>query len=105
MHLFEFSTLLYLSFHAIAGILLFISIMGIPGNPDETKPRVKLILKVAGFFLVVAWRGLPALAVASILAFLFHYDAWGKMMSYLSLGIGFALFVSLVLYYSHQSKA
>lgn len=104
MHIFQLTTLLYLSLHALAYVLMFVSIMGIPGNPDATKSRIKFLLKLGDIFLLMAWKGIPVLAVASILAFFFHYDLMGKIMSCLSLGIGLSLFLTLVLYYTNSSK-
>ena len=103
MHLFKLSTLLYLSFHALAFVMLFVSVMGTPGNPDESKLIIKLILQIWSIFLVIAWEGLPYLLVGSLLAFFFHYDTIGKIISCISLGISTVLFLSVVLYYSLQS--
>jgi len=104
MHLFEYTTLFYLSFHALAFVLLFVSVMGIPGQPDETKTHIKLLLKIWNVLLLIAWKGLYALAIAGVAAFFFHYDTIGKILSCISLGIGLALFITVVAYYSSQTK-
>lgn len=99
MHLFHPTTLLYLSFHALAFVLLFVSVMGIPGKPDERKAISRLLLKTWNIGLLLAWRGIPALAVAALLAFFLHYDVLGKIISCTSLALGSVLFLSALGYY------
>jgi len=103
MHLFNSKILLYLSFNVIGYVFMFISIMGIPGNPDENKPGTKLLTKVMGVLLVIAWKGIPFLLFASVVAFYFKYFLVGKFCSIISLSLGLGNFLTLVGIYRTQS--
>ena len=104
MHLFDSTPLVYLCLHLIAFALAFMSIMGIPGNPDENKPFNKKLFKVWNVLILFAWKGLPSLFAAALLAFFFHYDTVAKIICCISFGIGLGLFSTVILYYSRQSK-
>jgi hypothetical protein len=99
MHLFQWPTLLYLSFHLIAGLLLMVSVLGIPGKLDDTKPVVKKISSVFSILLSISWIGIKWVFIASLVAFFFHQLLIGKILSILNLGLGLSLFISLVLLY------
>ena len=98
MHIFNGENLLYLSFHAIGFLFCFISVLGIPGNIDET-PITKLVEKIADYFMLVAWYGIPYLLVGSVIAFYFDFTIIGKIMSIISLTSGLGLFISMVVLY------
>lgn len=94
--------LLYLSFNAIGYLFLLITIMGTPGNLDPDKPGTKFLIKLADFLLLVAWKGMPVLLIASIAAFCFKYPFVGKLSSILGLSIGLALFLTMIGIYKTQ---
>lgn len=104
MHLFKAKILLYLSFHLIGYLFLFISIMGIPGNPDEKKPGTKFLTKLGGILLLIAWKGIPVLLFASVVAFYFQYLFVGKICSFTSLLLGLGVFLTLIGIYTVQSR-
>ncbi|MDB5256776.1 MAG: hypothetical protein JWM14_1471 [Chitinophagaceae bacterium] len=104
MHLFDTTPLIYIGLNLLAFALVFFSIMGIPGNPDANNPWTKKLFKVWDIFLLIAWKGFPALFVVTLLAFCFHYDTIGKITACLSLCIGFILFSTVIMYYARQSK-
>ena len=99
MHLFQYPILLYLSFHAIAGLLTLVSIFGIPGHWDETNPRVKKIGYVYSLLLRTTFVGLKWVFLASIVAFYFQYLLIGQVLSIVNLVLSLSLFISLVLLY------
>lgn len=103
MHLFKANILLYLSFNIIGYVFMFISIMGIPGNPDENKPGTKFLTKLGGILLSIAWKGIPVLLFASVVAFYFHYLLIGKLCSITSLSLGLGIFLTLIGLYMTQS--
>lgn len=103
MHLFNSKILLYLSFNVIGYVFMFISVMGTPGMLDEEKPGAKLIIKLMGILLPVAWKGIPFLLIASVVAFYFQYILVGKICSIISLSLGLALFVAQIGLYRTQS--
>jgi len=103
MHLFQAKILLYLSFNLIGYVLMFISIMGIPGNPDLEKSGTKLLSKLMSVLLVAAWKGIPVLLFASVVAFYFQYLFVGKFCSIASLSLGLGVFLTLVGIYAMQS--
>jgi hypothetical protein len=103
MHLFTTKILLYLSFNVIGYLFMFISIMGMPGMPDEEKPGAKLLIKLMGVLLPVAWKGIPFLLIASVVAFYFQYLLVGKICSIISMSLGLALFLMQVGLYRTQS--
>ena len=103
MHLFSSKILLYLSFNVIGYVFMFISIMGTPGMLDEEKPGAKFLIKLMGVLLPVAWKGIPFLLIASVVAFYFQYILVGKICSITSLSLGLALFVAQIGLYRTQS--
>ncbi|MDB5271869.1 MAG: hypothetical protein JWO58_236 [Chitinophagaceae bacterium] len=104
MSAFNFSTFLYLSLHLVAFALLFVSVMGIPGNPDESNKKMAGLIKLWGGLLLIGWKGIPLLLPAALIAFYFQYDIFGKILSMLSLTLGFFLFLVTALYYFIQNK-
>lgn len=104
MHLFNAKILLYLSFNGIGYLFMFISIMGTPGMLNEAKPGAKLIIKLMGILLPVAWKGIPFLLIASVVAFYFKYLLVGKICSITSLSLGFALFLAQIGLYRTQAR-
>lgn len=103
MHLFKAGILLYISFNVIGYVFMFISVLGTPGNLDEDKPGTKLLIKLMGILLPVAWKGLPILLFASVVAFYFQYDLVGKLCSIISLLLGLGVFIAMVAIYRTQS--
>ncbi len=99
MHLIEWNILFYLSFHVIGGLLAMASALGIPGNMDDTKPLVKKLSTLFNILLNLGWSGIPLLLLGSLVAFYFEEDMIGKTLSFISLGLGLALFSSLVALY------
>jgi hypothetical protein len=103
MHLFTTKILLYLSFNIIGYVFMFVSILGTPGMLDEEKPGAKLIVKLMGVLLPVAWKGIPVLLFASVAAFYFKYILVGKICSITSLSLGLALLLAQIGLYRTQS--
>ncbi|MDF2456859.1 MAG: hypothetical protein K0R51_2852 [Cytophagaceae bacterium] len=99
MHIFEWHNLIYLFLHLIAGLCLLVSVLGIPGNLEDTNPSVKKISAVYGILLRISWIGIKWVFAASLAAFFFHQSLIGIILSILNLGLGLSLFVSLVLLY------
>lgn len=83
---------------------MFISVMGTPGNLNEDKPGTKLLVKIIGILLPVAWKGLPVLLFASVAAFYFHYDLVGKLCSIISLLLGLGVLLTMIGIYRTQSR-
>jgi hypothetical protein len=96
MPLFKLRTFLYLSFHAIGFLFVLISIMGIPGDMGPEKRVVKFLMKLLDFLFPVAWAGIPILLVAAVIAFYFDYAFAGKLCSIVSLSLGLALFLTMI---------
>jgi hypothetical protein len=103
MHLFTTKILLYLSLNVIGYLFMFISILGTPGNPDQERPGTKFLTKLIDFLLLLAWKGIPVLLIASVAAFYFQYPVAGKLCSVSGLLIGLALFVTMMAMYKLQS--
>lgn len=103
MHLFNAKLLLYLSFNALGYVFMFISIMGTPGILNEDKPGTKKLIKLMGILLPVAWKGMPLLLFASIVAFYFQYFLVGKLCSITSLSLGVGVFLIQIGIYRTQS--
>jgi hypothetical protein len=103
MHLFNTKVLLYLFFNVIGYVFMFISIMGTPGMLNEEKPGTKLFIKLMGILLPVAWKGLPFLLFASVIAFYFQYFLVGKICSITSMSLGLALLLAQIGLYRTQS--
>ncbi len=99
MHLFQFKYLVYLLLNLAACFFLFASVMGIPGNPDETNSKQKFILNLWGKLLTVGFKGIPILTGMAFLAFLFHYEETGKIFSYLNFAFGGSLMILVIMYY------
>lgn len=104
MHLFNSNILLYLSFNVIGYVFMFISIMGTPGMLDEEKPGTKFFIKLMGILLPVAWKGIPILLFASVVAFYFKYFLIGKICSIVSLSLGLGLFLGQIGIYRTQAR-
>jgi|GEM_PF-1696967 len=103
MHLFKAKILLYLSFNLIGYLFMFISIMGTPGDLDQEKPGTKLLIKLMDILLPAAWKGIPILLFASVVAFYFHYLLIGKICATTSLLLGLGVFLTLIGIYALQS--
>jgi hypothetical protein len=103
MHLFKPKILLYLSFNVIGYVFMFISIMGTPGTLDQEKPGTKSLIKLMDILLPVAWKGIPFLLFASVVAFYFQYFLVGKFCSITSLSLGLGVFLTLIGIYRTQS--
>jgi hypothetical protein len=104
MHLFKASILLYISFNVIGYVFMFISVMGTPGMLNQEKRGTKLLIKVMDILLPVAWKGIPILLFASVVAFYFQFLPVGKICSITSLLLGLGVFLTLVGIYGAQSK-
>jgi hypothetical protein len=103
MHLFKAKILLYISFNVIGYLFMFISIMGTPGRLDQEKPATKWLVKFMDILLPVAWKGIPVLLFASVVAFYFQYDLVGKLCSITSLSLGFGILLTMIGIYWTQS--
>lgn len=103
MHLFKANILLYLSFNVIGYLFMFISVMGTPGVLNEEKPGTKFFIKLMGILLPVAWKGMPFLLLASVVAFYFRYDLIGKLCSITSLSLGVGVLLTMIGIYRTQS--
>jgi hypothetical protein len=103
MHLFTTKILLYLSFNVIGYLFMFISIMGTPGTLNEEKSGTKLLIKLMGILLPVAWKGIPYLLLVSVVAFYFQYLLIGRLCSIASLLLGMGVFLTMVGIYRTQS--
>jgi len=104
MHLFKANILLYLSFNGIGYLFMFISIMGTPGMLNEEKPGTKFFIKLMGILLPVAWKGMPYLLVASVIAFYFQYSFVGRLCSITSLLLGLGLLLGQIGIYRTQAR-
>lgn len=104
MHLFKASILFYLSFNVIGYVFMFISVMGTPGMLDEEKPGTKSLIKLMGILLPAAWKGIPVLLFASVVAFYFQFLLVGKLISITSLSLGLGVFLAMVGIYITQSR-
>lgn len=82
---------------------MFISIMGTPGMLNEEKPGTKLFIKLMGILLPVAWKSMPVLLFASIVAFYFQYFLVGKVCSIASLSIGLGVLLTQIGVYRTQA--
>lgn len=103
MHLFKAKILLYLSFNVIGYVFMFISIMGTPGTLNEEKRGTKSLLKLMDILLPAAWKGIPFLLFASVVAFYFKFLLVGKICSITSLSLGLGVFLTLIAIYKTQS--
>jgi hypothetical protein len=99
MHLFQLKTLLYLSLHGIGFVFCFIAAMGIPGQLDTDIPLIKNLSKLLDILFNLAFSGIPILFFASMIAFYFHKMILGKTLCILSMSLGLAVFISLVVLY------
>jgi hypothetical protein len=104
MHLFKARILFYLSLNVIGYLFMFISIMGIPGNLDKEKPGTNLLIKLMGILLPAAWKGMPVLLFASVVAFYFQYFLVGILCSITSLVLGLGVFLAMIGIYWMQSR-
>ncbi|MBO9201782.1 MULTISPECIES: hypothetical protein [Niastella] len=103
MHLFKGNILFYLSFNVMGYVFLFISIMGTPGTLDEEKRGTKLLVKGLGILLPAAWKGIPILLFASVVAFYFQFLLVGKLCSITSLSLGLGVLLGMIGIYITQS--
>ena len=103
MHIFKAKILLYLSFSVIGYFFMFISILGTPGSLDEGRPGTKFLLKLMDFLLPLAWKGIPLLLLAAVLAFSLQHSFAGKLCSILGLALGLGVFLTMVGIYAVQS--
>jgi hypothetical protein len=103
MHLFKAKILLYLSFNIIGYFFMFISVLGTPGNLNEEKPGTKRLIKLMGFLLPAAWKGMPVLLFASVAAFYFQYLLVGKLCAIISLLLGLGILLTMIAIYRTQS--
>jgi hypothetical protein len=103
MHLFQLKYLLYLALNGAALFFLFASIMGIPGNPDPDNKKEQMILDLWGKLLIVAYKGIPILATIAFVAFLFHFENTGKIISYVNVTFGFSMIVLVAIYWKLKS--
>ena len=100
MKIFAISNLIYLAFHAASFLFSFISVLGIPGQLDESKPFVKKLTKFLGFVMLAAWYGIPVLFVATLAAFYFEMILVARIFSTISLLIGTSLFGGMIVLYN-----
>jgi hypothetical protein len=104
MHLFKANILFYLSFNVVGYVFMFISVMGTPGMLNEEKPGTKLLIKLMGILLPVAWKGIPVLLFASVVAFYFQFLLVGKFCSIKGLSLGLGVLLAMVGIYITQSR-
>jgi hypothetical protein len=104
MHLFKVRILFYLSFNIIGYVFMFISIMGTPGTLNQEKRGTKLLIKLMDILLPAAWKGIPLLLFASVVAFYFQFLLVGKLISITSLSLGLGVFLAMVGVYITQSR-
>jgi len=72
------------------------SVLGIPGQLDNSNLMVKKVVKVFNVFLNLAWVGMPFLAIASVVSFYFYWTGFGIAFSTISLSLGLGCFISLI---------
>lgn len=53
--------------------------------------------------MLLAWKGIPVLLLASVAAFYFQYPFTGKLCSIVGLSIGLGVFLSMIAIYAVQS--
>lgn len=99
MHLLEWPIILYLSFHLIGGFFVLGSVLGIPGQLDETRPLVRRLSRFIGILVNLAFSGLSVLFIGAVLAFYFHYITIGILLSSLNLVLGLLLFTCMIWLY------
>ena len=103
MHLFKSNILLYLSFNVIGYVFMFISVMGTPGTLNQEKPGAKLLIKLMDILLPAAWKGIPVLLFASVVAFYFQFLLVGKLCAITSLSLGLGVLITMIGIYKTQS--
>jgi len=104
MHLFKAQILFFLSFNVIGYVFMFISIMGTPGMLNEEKPGTKLLVKLLGILLPVAWKGIPLLLFAAVVTFYFQFPLGGELISITSLLLGLGVLLGMIGIYITQSR-
>ena len=104
MHLFKANILYYLSLNVIGYVFMFIAVMGTPGNLNEEKRGTKLLVKGMGFLMPAAWKGIPFLLLASVVAFYFQLLTAGKFCSVTSLALGLGVLLGMIGIYITQAR-
>ncbi|AEV98419.1 hypothetical protein A4D02_22290 [Niastella koreensis] len=104
MHLFKANILFYISFNLIGYVLMFISVMGTPGMLNEEKPGTKPLIKLMDILLPAAWKGIPVLLFASVLAFYFQFLLVGKLCAITSLSLGLGVLLTMIGIYWTQGR-
>ena len=106
MHLFKANILFYLSFNLVGYVFMFISVMGTPGMLNEEKPGTKPLVKLMGILLPAAWKGIPVLLFASVLAFYFKFLLVGKICAIISLSLGLGVLLTMIgIYWTQRGKS
>lgn len=98
MHLFKLNTLLYLSLHALGLFFGVIAALGIPGT-EKSSNIISILNKLLDFLFVLVWQGIPVLFIISAVLFFLEYDFWAKMVSFVSLGLGIVLCLTMLIFY------
>jgi hypothetical protein len=84
----------------MSGFFVLISAFGIPGRSPEGLGAIRAVLLEiwsAGFG--IAFLGLPVLAVATVLLFIFKKDTWAWRSAIAGSMLGPAVFILLLAYY------
>ncbi len=78
------------------------SALGVPGHMDYTNPKALEIFEYYGFFLNLAWIGIPMAFLGSIVAFIFGWKILWNVLPIISLVLGLSAFLGLLMYYKLQ---
>ena len=104
MHLFKAPILFFLSFNVIGYVLMFIGIMGTPGMLNEEKTGAKSLVKLLGILMPAAWKGIPVLLIAAVVAFYCQFLLVGKIISITSLLLGLGVLLGMIGIYITQAR-
>jgi len=105
MNIFTIKVLIYISFHLIGLFLGIVTILGTPGQLSSNRKIIPYITKLLNFLAIFTFKGTPFLLVVSILFFYLGYDLVAKVFSFISLGVGLLMVISMICLHTVQEKS